>query len=182
MAHALQIGIESTFGHIMCMADIASLHWFFTAYFTYFCHSVFSLCLKPLLNAYHFNLTLFFDLKSGFLHQIKAPVKLFLFLPAFSLPSDDRSGFKTPSKAQWLRCPAKRDSHLIFKIKVQHSPPINAHILAHHVCCAFSIGLRLALEPDLRFWNHFYSDSSLAMEASHLAMYSSAIWWYPTSE
>ncbi len=25
-----------------------------------------------------------------------------------------------------------------------------------HVCCAFSIGLRLALEPDLRFLNHFY--------------------------
>jgi phosphoglycerate dehydrogenase-like enzyme len=29
-----------------------------------------------------------------------------------------RSGFKTPSKAQWLRC----------------SPSITAHILAHHVC------------------------------------------------
>jgi hypothetical protein len=25
-----------------------------------------------------------------------------------------RNGFKIPSKAQWLRCPAKRDSHLIF--------------------------------------------------------------------
>jgi len=44
-----------------------------------------------------------------------------------------RSGFKTPSEAQWLRC----------------RPPVNAHIL--NVCCAFPIGLRLALEPDLRF-------------------------------
>ncbi len=44
-----------------------------------------------------------------------------------------RSGFKTPSKARWLRC----------------RPPINAHI--PHVCCAFSIRLRLALEPDLGF-------------------------------
>ena len=44
-----------------------------------------------------------------------------------------RSGFKTPSEDQWLRC----------------RPPINAHIL--NVCCAFSIGLRLDLEPDLRF-------------------------------
>jgi len=44
-----------------------------------------------------------------------------------------RSCFKTPSKAQWLRC----------------RPPVNAHIL--HVYCAFPIGLRLALEPDLRF-------------------------------
>jgi hypothetical protein len=24
-----------------------------------------------------------------------------------------------------------------------------------YVCCAFSIGLRLALEPDLRFLKHF---------------------------
>ena len=43
-----------------------------------------------------------------------------------------RNAFKTPSKAQWLRC----------------RPPINAHI--PNVCCAFSISLRLALEPDLR--------------------------------
>ena len=44
-----------------------------------------------------------------------------------------RSVFKTPSEAQGLRC----------------RPPVNAHIL--HVCCAFPIGLRLALEPDLEF-------------------------------
>jgi hypothetical protein len=31
-------------------------------------------------------------------------------------------------------------------------PPINAHIL--HVCCAFSIDLRLALEADMRFLNN----------------------------
>jgi hypothetical protein len=34
-----------------------------------------------------------------------------------------RSGFKTPSKAQWLRC----------------RPPVNAHI--PYVCCAFPVGL-----------------------------------------
>jgi len=51
--------------------------------------------------------------------------------PIFEMASGN--GFKTPSKVQWLRC----------------RPPINAHILS--VCCAFSIGLRLALEPDLGF-------------------------------
>ena len=60
-----------------------------------------------------------------------------------------RSGFKTPSEVQWLRCPAKRDSHRLCYTKVHHRPPINAHILT--VCCAFSIGLRLALKPDMRF-------------------------------
>jgi hypothetical protein len=44
-----------------------------------------------------------------------------------------RSGFKTPSKAQELRC----------------KPLQNAHIL---LCMLrFFIGLRLALEPNLRF-------------------------------
>jgi len=44
-----------------------------------------------------------------------------------------RSGFKTPSKARWLRC----------------RPPQNAHILP--CMLRFFVGLRLALEPDLRF-------------------------------
>jgi hypothetical protein len=42
-----------------------------------------------------------------------------MILPAqIGMATDNRSelignGFKTPSKAQLLRCPAKRDSHLI---------------------------------------------------------------------
>jgi hypothetical protein len=41
-----------------------------------------------------------------------------------------RSGFKTASKAQWLRCPAKRDSAAIDNIlKVHHKPLQTAHIL-----------------------------------------------------
>ena len=44
-----------------------------------------------------------------------------------------RSGFKTPSEAQWLRCPA--DS--------------NAHVLS--CTLRFKSEGRLALEPDLRF-------------------------------
>jgi hypothetical protein len=44
-----------------------------------------------------------------------------------------RSGFKTPSKARWLRC----------------APLQNAHILS--CMLRFIIGSRLALEPDLRF-------------------------------
>jgi hypothetical protein len=62
-----------------------------------------------------------------------------------------RSGFKTPSEAQWLRCPAKRDSRQFYYIKVHHRPPITAHPPECVADCAFSIGLRLALEPDLRF-------------------------------
>jgi hypothetical protein len=44
-----------------------------------------------------------------------------------------RSGCKTPSKAQWLRCKLLQ----------------NAHILP--CMLRFFIGLRLALEPNLRF-------------------------------
>jgi hypothetical protein len=36
--------------------------------------------------------------------------------------------------------PLVRDSYLILKIRVQHSPGKCSHT---HVCCAFSIGLRL---------------------------------------
>jgi hypothetical protein len=39
-----------------------------------------------------------------------------------------RSGLKTPSKAQWLCCPAKRDSRHSYYTMVHHRPPINAHI------------------------------------------------------
>jgi len=42
-----------------------------------------------------------------------------------------RSGFKTPSEAQWLRCPAERDLHRFFYTEVHHRPPINAHILKY---------------------------------------------------
>ena len=48
-----------------------------------------------------------------------------------------RSGFKTPSEAQWLRC----------------KPLQNAHILT--CMLRFFIGLRLALEPYLGFLNRF---------------------------
>jgi hypothetical protein len=46
-----------------------------------------------------------------------------------------KSGFKTPSKAQWLRCKPLQNVLLI--------PPLAG--------LRFFIGLRLALEPDLRF-------------------------------
>jgi hypothetical protein len=38
IAHALQIGIKSALGQIVCMADIVAHHWFFATYFTYFRH------------------------------------------------------------------------------------------------------------------------------------------------
>jgi len=34
--HSLQVWIKSTLGHIMCMADMMSDHWFFAADFTRF--------------------------------------------------------------------------------------------------------------------------------------------------
>ena len=61
-----------------------------------------------------------------------------------------RSDFKTPSEVQWLRCPALRDfppDLIIFVGRPAYAgfasdfieqgaaqPPVNAHILAHHVC------------------------------------------------
>jgi hypothetical protein len=79
-----------------------------------------------------------------------------------------RSGFKTPSKVQWLRCPAYAAGfHIIcMNIKVFIRPPVNAH--PPQADCAFPSGLTLdaylnlskiryviphsgALEPDLRF-------------------------------
>ena len=45
-----------------------------------------------------------------------------------------RSGFKTPSEAQWLCC-----------------RPLLSGSSRLRRDCAFSIGLRLALEPDLKF-------------------------------
>ena len=36
--NTLQIWIETTFVHVMGMADMAADHWFFPTYFTYFCH------------------------------------------------------------------------------------------------------------------------------------------------
>jgi hypothetical protein len=50
-----------------------------------------------------------------------------------------RSGFKTPSKAQWLRCKTLQNVLLI--------PPLAG--------LRFFIGLRLALRPNLRFLSHF---------------------------
>ena len=47
-----------------------------------------------------------------------------------------RSGFKTPSNVPWLR----------------YEPLQNAHILP--CMLRFFIGLRLALEPNLKFWNN----------------------------
>ena len=52
---------------------------------------------------------------------------------AINLP---RSGFKTPSNVPWLR----------------YEPLQNAHILP--CMLRFFIGLRLALEPNLKFWNN----------------------------
>ena len=65
-------------------------------------------------------------------------------LPSLTgFPIKLRSGFKTPSKAQWLRC----------------KPPVNAHILTYAALSRSA--WRLALGSDLRFWNHFYAPYSL---------------------
>jgi len=49
-----------------------------------------------------------------------------------------RSGFKTPSEAQW-------------SANIRDGSQASDKGSHTHVCCAFSIGLRLALESDLRF-------------------------------
>ncbi|MGD2272797.1 MAG: hypothetical protein PVI06_20540, partial [Desulfobacterales bacterium] len=53
--------------------------------------------------------------------------------PSMPLENSSRNGYKTPSKAQWLR----------------YSPLQNAHIL--QCMLRFFIGLCLALELNLRF-------------------------------
>jgi hypothetical protein len=56
-----------------------------------------------------------------------------------------RSGFKAPSKAPMAALPRKRDSHLILWNRVQHRPPINAHIpmyaARYRSACALPLNL-----------------------------------------
>jgi hypothetical protein len=56
-----------------------------------------------------------------------------------------RSGLKTPSEAQWLFCPAKRDLRQFYYIKVYHKPPINAHILMYAALSRLTCALPLNL-------------------------------------
>jgi hypothetical protein len=41
-AHALQIGLETAFGHVVCMTDVAAHHGLFPTYFAYFSHQLVS--------------------------------------------------------------------------------------------------------------------------------------------
>jgi hypothetical protein len=45
-AHALQVRLETSFGNIMGMADVAAYHRFFSADFTYFSRRSVSACVK----------------------------------------------------------------------------------------------------------------------------------------
>jgi hypothetical protein len=45
-AHALQVGFEPAFGHVVGMADVAADHWSFSANFTYFSHNKVSTASK----------------------------------------------------------------------------------------------------------------------------------------